>query len=60
MQEPFRLAQTADGIDLRSADGRAAVGALLREVECADPQIVQRRCAEIELSKLGQPVRAAR
>ena len=60
MQDQLRLAQTVNGIDLTSADGRAGLGALLREIERAEPGIVQRICAEIELSKLGLSVRATR
>lgn len=60
LQDQLWLAQMVAAIDLTSADGRAGLGALLREIEREEPGIVQRICAEIELSKLGLPLRAAR
>lgn len=54
------LRQSLQGIDLRSADGRAGLGTLLREVERIEPGIVQRICAEIELRQLGLPLRSPR
>lgn len=55
-----RLRQVVQGIDFRSADGRAGLSALLREVECIEPGMVQRIFSEIELRQLGLPLRAAR
>jgi|GEM_PF-3348746 len=55
-----RLKQILQGIDFTSADGRAGLGALLREVERIEPGIVQRICPEIELRQLGLPPHAAR
>ncbi len=55
-----RLQRSLEGIDLRSADGRTGLGALLREVERIEPGIVQRICAEIELRQLGLPLSSPR
>lgn len=53
------LAKVLKGVDLRSADGRAGLGSLLWEFERAEPGIIQRLCAEIELGKLRQSLPAA-
>lgn len=59
-QDADRLRRSLEGLDLRSADGRAGLGALLREIERMEPGIVQRICAEIELRQLRRPMHAAR
>lgn len=53
-QDAEGLRRSLEGLDLRSADGRAGLGALLREIERMEPGIVQRICAEIELRQLGR------
>jgi len=58
--DAVKLQQSLRGIDLGSADGRAGLGALLREAERIEPGIVQRICAEVELRQPGLPLRAAR
>lgn len=40
------LVNTLRGVDLQSADGRAGLGALLRELERAEPGVVRRISAE--------------
>lgn len=59
-QDADRLRRSLEGLDPRSADGRAGLGALLREIERMEPGIVQRICAETELRQLRRPMHAAR
>jgi hypothetical protein len=48
-----RLINTIEGLDLDSADGRAGVQALLREVEAVAPGSVERMAAGLQLRRLG-------
>lgn len=59
-EEARGLLRNLEGVDLGSADGRAGLGALLREIERMEPGIVQRICAESELRRLNLPMIAAR
>jgi hypothetical protein len=47
------LVKTLRGLDLASADGRAGLGALLRELERAEPGLVRRLSAEAAASERG-------
>lgn len=48
------------GVDLGSADGRAGLGALLREIDQAQPGTVRRICAKTDLQPLEMAFRADR
>jgi len=52
-----RLARLIEGIDINSADGRAGLRTLLREVEAAAPAVFDSVAAEMLLARL--PLRAA-
>ncbi|MDY6922739.1 MAG: hypothetical protein SWI22_02120 [Pseudomonadota bacterium] len=46
----FRLVKA---LDVSSADGRAGVGCLLRELEAVSPGAVERMAAGLQLRKIG-------
>lgn len=46
------MLRAAEGIDLDSADGRAGLGALLREIEQEAPGAIQRLLDDLRLRKL--------
>lgn len=48
-----RLLQMVEGLDLSSADGRAGVQGLLREIEAVAPGSVERMAASLQLRRLG-------
>lgn len=52
-----RLARLIQGIDINSADGRAGLKTLLRELEAAAPGVFDSVAAELLLARL--PLRAA-
>ncbi|CAN7166341.1 hypothetical protein [Brevundimonas sp. LjRoot202] len=47
------LARLLEGLELDSADGRAGVMAILREIEAAAPGSVERMSASLQLRRLG-------
>lgn len=47
-----RLARLIQGIDINSADGRAGLKTLLREIELLDPGVVESVAAERQLARL--------
>lgn len=48
-----RLIKMVEGLDLSSADGRAGVRAILREIEAAAPGSVEQMAAHLQLRRLG-------
>lgn len=48
-----RLMQMVAGLELDSADGRAGVKALLREIEAASPGSVEQMAAHLQLRRMG-------
>lgn len=48
-----RLITIIQGLDLDSADGRAGVQSILREIEAAAPGSVERMAAGLQLRRLG-------
>lgn len=42
-----------EALNADSADGRAGVGAILRELRYADPQAIERLAAGIQLARAG-------
>lgn len=52
-----RLSKILQGIDLTSADGRAGMRTLLREVESLSPGMIESEAARLTLTRLGITVR---
>lgn len=48
-----RLCAGLASVDLNSADGRAGISALLREIEDAAPGSLERMVSSLQLRKLG-------
>ncbi|MDZ4111711.1 MAG: hypothetical protein U1E18_19230 [Brevundimonas sp.] len=48
-----RLITIIQGLDLDSADGRAGVQSILREIEAASPGAIERLAASLQLRRLG-------
>lgn len=48
-----RLAKMVEGLEIDSADGRAGVRAILREIEAAAPGSVEQMAAHLQLRRLG-------
>jgi len=46
------MVRLVEGLDLDSADGRAGLGALLREIEQEAPGAIQRLLDDVRLQKL--------
>jgi len=51
------LAECLAGFDLSSADGRAGLGALMRQLEEGAPDHIQASAARLQLKALGLPTR---
>lgn len=52
-----RLSKILGGIDLTSADGRAGMRTLLRELERLSPGLIESEAARLTLMRLGLAVR---
>lgn len=52
-----RLSKILEGIDLTSADGRAGMRTLLRELESLSPGLIESEAARLTLARLGLAVR---
>lgn len=52
-----RLSKILQGVDLTSADGRAGMRTLLREVESLSPGLIESEVARMTLIRLGITVR---
>lgn len=50
---PARLMEAIERIEIDSADGRAGVRAILREIEAAAPGAVEMMAASLQLRRLG-------
>ena len=48
-----RLVNLVSGVDMKSADGRAGVSSILREIEQAAPGSVERMAAGLQLARLA-------
>lgn len=48
-----RLMEAIEGLEIDSADGRAGVRAMLREIEAAAPGAVEMMAAGLQLRRLG-------
>lgn len=47
------LQHAGELLSISSADARAGLGALLREIAYRDPQMIERAAAEVQLRRLG-------
>jgi hypothetical protein len=54
------LAKAIEGLDLTSAEGRAGVWTVLREIEAAASGLVEQMAAHLQLRRLGLRTSAAR
>lgn len=52
-----RLSKFLQGIDLTSADGRAGMKTLLRELESLSPGLIESEAVHLKLVRLGVAVR---
>lgn len=47
-----RLLAVLEGIEIRSADGRAGLRTLIAELERLDPGLIERKAARVQLARL--------
>ena len=51
------LVTLVSGLDMRSADGRAGISSLLREIETRMPGVIEREAAGLQLARLPTAAR---
>lgn len=57
LERKAKLAKALEGLDLSSADGRAGISAVLRDLADAVPAAVEQEAARLQLARLGVRLR---